>query len=67
MSSQSPSNRALFAAFVVDIILIVGYAISALVPDHRLWPIDDSKWRWWVNWSALSVVFAEFPMLTYRD
>ncbi|WP_135306067.1 methyltransferase family protein [Haloarcula amylovorans] len=67
MSSQSPSNRALLATFVVDIILIVGYLISAFVPDRRLWPIGDSNWRWWVNWSALSVVFAGFPVLAYRD
>lgn len=65
MSSQS--NRALLATVVADTVLIAGYAISALVPDRRLWPIGDSRWRWWVNWSALSVVFTGFPVLAYRD
>jgi protein-S-isoprenylcysteine O-methyltransferase Ste14 len=65
MSSQS--NRALLATLVADTILIAGYVISALLPDRRLWPIGDSKWRWWVNWSALVVVFAGFPVLAYRD
>ncbi|QLC35664.1 isoprenylcysteine carboxylmethyltransferase family protein (plasmid) [Halarchaeum sp. CBA1220] len=65
MSSQS--KRALLATLVADATLITGYVISALVPDRRLWPIGDSRWRWWVNWSALSVVFAGFPVLAYRD
>lgn len=65
MSSQS--NRALLATLVADTFLIAGYTISALVPDSRLWPIGDSTWRWWVNWSALSVVFTGFPVLAYRD
>lgn len=65
MSSQS--NRALLAILVADTFLIAGYTISALVPDSRLWPIGDSTWRWWVNWSALSVIFTGFPVLAYRD
>lgn len=61
------SNRALLTTLVADAVLIIGYTISALIPDRRLWPIGDSTWRWWFNWSALSVVFTGFPVLAYRD
>ena len=61
------SDRALSIILVADIVLIIGYIISAFVPDRRLWPINDSTWRWWFNWSGLSVVFTGFPLLAYRD
>lgn len=61
------SDRALHITLVADAVLLAGYALSALRPDERLWPIGDSTWRWWVNWSALSVVFAGFPVLAHRD
>ena len=61
------SDRFFFTALLADVALIIGYIASALVPDRRLWPIGDSTWRWWVNWSALSAVFAGFPVLAYRD
>jgi protein-S-isoprenylcysteine O-methyltransferase Ste14 len=63
----SESNRALLVTLVADSTLITGYAISALAPDRRLWPIGDSTWRWLINWSAFSVVFVGFPVLAYRD
>lgn len=65
MASQS--DRALYTALVADIALTIGYVVSAFVPNHRVWPIGDSTWRWWFNWSALSVVFTGFPVLAYRD
>ncbi len=52
---------------VADAVLIIGYVVSALVPDRRLWPIGDSRWRWWFNWSVLSIVFTGFLVLAYRD
>jgi len=55
------------ATVVADITLIVGYLISAMYPERRVWPIGDSTWRWWLNWSALSVVFAGFPVLAALD
>lgn len=61
------SARALLTTLVADVVLIIGYVVSAVAPDHRVWPIGDSTWRWWFNWSALSVVFAGFPVLAYRD
>lgn len=63
----SRSNNALVTSIVADAVLIIGYIVSALFPDRRLWPIGDSRWRWWFNWSALSVVFTGFPVLAYRD
>lgn len=63
----SRSDRALLPTTVADAVLIIGYLVSALVPDRRLWPIGDSRWRWWFNWSLLSVVFSGFPVLAYRD
>jgi protein-S-isoprenylcysteine O-methyltransferase Ste14 len=61
------TDRALVTAVVADVTLILGYAISAVHPDRRVWPIGDSSWRWWFNWSALSVVFAGFPVLAALD
>jgi protein-S-isoprenylcysteine O-methyltransferase Ste14 len=61
------SDQFFLIALLADIALIIGYIASALVPDRRLWPIGDSTWRWWFNWSALSVVFTGFPVLAYRD
>lgn len=52
---------------IADASLIVGYVVSALRPGSRVWPIGDSSWRWWFNWSALSVVFAGFPVLAALD
>jgi protein-S-isoprenylcysteine O-methyltransferase Ste14 len=63
----SRSDRAFLTTIIADAVLIVGYVVSAFAPDRRLWPIGDSKWRWWFNWSALSVVFTGFPVLAYRD
>lgn len=67
MSSHSVSNQTSVATVVTDAVLIVGYIVSALRPDHRVWPIGESRWRWWFNWSALSVVFSAFPVLGYLD
>ena len=64
---SSLSDRALLTAVVADVTLILGYTISAVLPDRRVWPIGDSSWRWWFNWSALSVVFAGFPILAALD
>lgn len=64
---SSPSDQIFAAGVVIDCILIVGYVVSALRPDYRVWPIGDKPWRWWFNWSALSVVFAAFPLLGYLD
>ena len=61
------SDRFFLTALLADVALIIGYIASAMVPDRRLWPIGDSTWRWWINWSALSAVFAGFPVLAYRD
>ena len=61
------SDRALFTTLVADFVLIIGYVVSALIPDRRLWPPSDNAWRWWFNWSVLSVVFTGFPVLAYRD
>lgn len=61
------SDRALLATFAADVTLILGYIISAVYPERRVWPIGDSTWRWWFNWSALSVVFAGFPVLAALD
>lgn len=61
------SDRFFLTALVADVALIIGYIASALLPNRRLWPIGDSTWRWWCNWSALSVVFTGFPVLAYRD
>jgi len=61
------SDRFFLTALLADVALIIGYVASALVPDRRLWPIGDSTWRWWFNWSALSVIFTGFPVLAYRD
>ncbi len=44
------SNRALQITLVADAVLLAGYALGALRPDERLWPIGDSRWRWWVDW-----------------
>nr|WP_233340814.1 methyltransferase [Haloprofundus sp. MHR1] len=63
----SVSDRALLATVAADVTLILGYIISAVHPDRRVWPIGDSSWRWWFNWSALSVVFAGFPVLAALD
>lgn len=40
------SDRAFLTTLLADIVLIIGYVISALAPDYRVWPIGDSKWRW---------------------
>jgi protein-S-isoprenylcysteine O-methyltransferase Ste14 len=64
---SASSDRALLTTVVADVTLILGYAISAVLPDRRVWPIGDSSWRWWFNWSALSVVFAGFPVLAALD
>ena len=64
---SSLSTRALLATVVADASLIIGYIISAVRPDRRVWPIGDSSLRWWFNWSALSVVFAGFPILAYLN
>lgn len=61
------SDRPLLTTLVADVILMIGYVVSTLAPDRRVWPINDSTWRWWFNWSALSVVFTGFPALAYRD
>lgn len=63
----SLSDRALPITIVADAVLIIGYLVSTLDPDRRLWPLGDSRWRWWFNWSLLSVVFSGFPVLAYRD
>lgn len=63
----SLSERALLATVIADVSLIVGYVVSGLRPGSRVWPIGDSSWRWWFNWSALSVVFAGFPVLAALD
>jgi protein-S-isoprenylcysteine O-methyltransferase Ste14 len=64
---SSFSDRALLTAVVADVTLILGYVISAVHPERRVWPIGDSSGRWWFNWSALSVVFAGFPVLAALD
>lgn len=64
---SSLSDRTLHITVVADVTLIVGYIFSALRSNRRVWPIGDSSWRWWFNWSALSVVFAGFPVLAYLD
>lgn len=61
------SDRVLLTTIVADALLIIGYVVSVLIPDRRLWPIGDSTWRWWFNWPTLSVVFTGFPVLAYRD
>ena len=63
----SLSDRAFLATVIADASLIVGYVVSAFYPDYRMWPIGDSSCRWWFNWSALSVVFAGFPVLSALD
>ena len=63
----SQSDRALLTAVIADVTLILGYIISAVHSTRRVWPIGDSSWRWWFNWSALSVVFAGFPVLAALD
>jgi protein-S-isoprenylcysteine O-methyltransferase Ste14 len=63
----SRSQQALLAAVLADMALIVGYIVSTLWPNRRVWPIGDSSWRWGFNWSALSIVFAAFPVLAYLD
>ena len=64
---SSHSDRALLATVAADVTLILGYVFSAVHPGRRVWPIGDSSRRWWFNWSALSVVFAEFPVLAALD
>ena len=64
---SSLSIRALLVTVVADASLLFGYVISAVQPNRRVWPIGESSWRWWLNWSALSVVFAGFPVLAYLD
>ncbi|REA00946.1 hypothetical protein DEQ92_19325 [Haloferax sp. Atlit-6N] len=64
---SSRADRALLATVIADVSLIVGYIVSALRPDYRVWPIGEHSWRWWFNWSALSVVFAGFPVLATLD
>lgn len=63
----SVSGRALLVSVIADVTLLFGYILSAVRPDRRLWPIGDSSWRWWVNWSALSVVFTGIPVLAALD
>lgn len=67
MTSDSLSDRILGITLIADIVLIFGYIISAAYPEHRIWPIGDSSSRWWLNWSALTVVFTGFPVLAYLD
>ncbi|TQQ78756.1 isoprenylcysteine carboxylmethyltransferase family protein [Halonotius terrestris] len=64
---SSVSDRTLLITIVANVTLIIGYLISAVNPERRVWPIGDSSWRWWFNWSNLSVVFAGFPVLAYLD
>jgi len=64
---SSLSDRALLTTVIADASLIVGYIVSAFRPSYRVWPIGDSSWRWWFNWSILSVVFAGFPVLAVLD
>ena len=55
---------------LADAVLIIGYVLSALRPEHRVWPIGNrSQWSWqrWFSWTALSVVYAGFPLVDYFD
>lgn len=65
--SDSLSHRVFRSTLIADAVLIIGYILSAVRPDHRIWPIGDSSWRWWLNWSALTAVFTGFPVLAYLD
>lgn len=67
---SSLSDRTFVATILADAILIAGYLLSALRPEHRVWPIGNSSWwswRRWFNWTALSVVYAGFLLLSYFD
>lgn len=67
---SSLSDQTFVATVLADAILIAGYILSALRPEHRVWPIGNSSWwswRRWFNWTALSVVYAGFPLLSYFD
>lgn len=54
-------------AVIADLALITGLVISSVVPGRRVWPIGESTWRWWFNWTALTIVFVAFPALAYLD
>ena len=68
--TSSQSDRIFVATVLADAVLIIGYVLSALRPEHRVWSIGNrSRWSWqrWFNWTALSVVYAGFPLVGYFD
>lgn len=54
-------------AIIADIPLITGLLPSMLDMERRVWPIGERSWRWWFNWSALSIVFVGVPALAYPN
>ena len=68
--TSSQSDRIFVATVLADAVLIIGYVLSALRPEHRVWSIGNrSRWSWqrWFNWTALSVVYTGFPLVGYFD